>query len=133
MIAESALRASAALLLVTMLSGCVSLGAEREVGCQGEERAMLMRGGDELAQRVPELVVEYYAGCDSGQSAYVAWEHPSFARLAKQMSSLGCTYIPPTDPGSGAFDCDFSGQVFEIGYTRMADRSARGSVGLPEK
>ena len=84
-------------------------------------------------KRVPGLVVEYYSGCDSGYSAYVAWEHPSFVRLSKQMSSLGCMYIRPTDPGSEAFDCTFSGQTVEISYWRMFDGSVRGNVGLPEK
>lgn len=126
----SALRASVAWLLAGLLSGCGVLGSERQYGCEGDEKSALIRGSEELVKRVPGLVVEYYSGCDSGYSAYVAWEHPSFVRLSKQMSSLGCMYIRPTDPGSEAFDCTFSGQSRDqlLAHVRRLSAWERGSA-----
>ncbi|MFT3862604.1 hypothetical protein [Micropruina sp.] len=116
---------------LTMLAGCSLIGEGRERGCDGQEKTALLQGADELARRVPGVVLTGYVGCDSGDSAYVEWTHPSFAKLKQEVLALDCTHVPEaTSDQTGGLDCLWAGQLFGVRYSEMSDKTVRGSVDL---
>lgn len=90
-----------------------------------------MQRADELSRRIPGLVLTGYVGCDSGQSAYIEWTHPDFAKLKREILVLGCTQVPEATSGqTGGEDCLWAGQRFSVRYSEMYDKTARGSIDL---
>lgn len=117
--------------VLTVLAGCSLTWQDRGRGCDGVEKTTLMQGADELARRVPGLALNGYVGCDSGQSAYVEWTHPSFAKLKQGVSALECAQVPEaTSDHTGGSDCLWAGQLFGVRYSEMSDKTVRGSVDL---
>ena len=119
--------ATAMCAFLTTLAGCSLIGEGASGAVMVRRRRCSCFGADELARRVPGVVLTGYVGCDSrGDSAYVEWTHPSFARLKLAVLALDCTPVPEaTSDQTCGLDCQ-GRSVVRLSLPEMSDKTGAG-------